>query len=107
MYVPSVCLGHEITYILSIQVERIVEDIPPVLDRLHLQRYHDNPEFHASFAWCLAYGDTPFTPAVLEALSQEFGEDMLKQQPKGGWKVDQLAIKIGKDIFAMPLATTE
>jgi hypothetical protein len=37
-------------------------------------------------------------------LSTEFGEALLKHQPKSGWKIDQLDIKIGKDVYPMPLA---
>ena len=85
------------------QVERIVTDIHPILDRHHLQRYHDNPEFHASFAWCLADEETPYTQPVLDQLSTEFGEALLKHQPKGGWKIGELEIKIGKDVHTMPL----
>ncbi|WRT65611.1 uncharacterized protein IL334_002556 [Kwoniella shivajii] len=38
----------------AIEVKEIVEQIiHPPIDIIHLPKYHDNPEFHTSFAWTL------------------------------------------------------
>lgn len=110
----------------DMQIERAVEAaVHPLLDKLHLQRYHDNPEFHASFAWCLTEREmggggevaeaeaehgakeegraTPFTASVLQRLSDEFGRALLEAQPRGGWAVDELQIKVGKEVSSIPL----
>lgn len=102
--------------------------VHPELAKLHLPLYHDNPEFHASFAWCLVKpgagltrehslpeeeegddvlesGDkTPFAPAVLSDLTSRFASAILQAQPKDGWLIDGVQLKIAKDIYTIPFA---
>jgi hypothetical protein len=46
---------------------------------------------------------TPFTPAILSELSDAFQERILAAQPRGGWHIDSLDLKIAKDVFRLPL----
>jgi hypothetical protein len=46
---------------------------------------------------------TPFTPAILSELSDRFQERILAAQPRGGWQVDSLDLKIAKEVFRLPL----
>jgi hypothetical protein len=128
----------------------LVQAIHPILDKMHLPQYHDNPEFHTSIAWCLlrpsgqensaldhvAAGDdessllestavtqgeaasplgqtstervvdqssTPLTQDLLRKLEEEFGKRLLAAQPAGGWEVEGLELRIGKEITRLPL----
>jgi hypothetical protein len=128
----------------------LVQAIHPILDKMHLPQYHDNPEFHTSIAWCLLRpndlqsstldqveaGDdegsllessavtqgeatsslgqtstervvnessTPLTQDVLKKLEGEFGKRLLAAQPAGGWEVEGLELRIGKEITRLPL----
>lgn len=101
--------------------------VHPELAKLHLPLYHDNPEFHASFAWCLvkpsigatseyslseveekdvpeSRDKTPFTPAVLSDLTSRFAAAILQAQTKDGWLIDGVQLKIAKDIYTIPFA---
>lgn len=46
---------------------------------------------------------TPFTPAILSELSDAFQARILAAQPRGGWQIDSLDLKIAKDVFRLPL----
>lgn len=107
-------------------MEKVVH---PILSPLHLPLYHDNPEFHASFAWCLLrsgsssdsssssdaaldadqsemssdMADSPFIPAVLRKLNGDFEQLILSSQPSAGWTIDSIDLKISKDVVHMPL----
>jgi hypothetical protein len=129
---------------MTLKIENIIDKVVhPILAKLHLPLYHSQPEFHASFAWCLLNphpptafvsaeeedtrwteiasvdplevefesdqpdmpGDspTPFTPAILSELSDAFQERILAAQPRGGWQIDSLDLKVAKDVFRLPL----
>lgn len=104
--------------------------IHPVLDNLHLPRYHSNPEFHASFAWCLLHptGESgprsadldldvleddapdsknapasPFDASLLKKLNARFGDQLMRTQHAAGWEVTHMELKIAKDIYRIPL----
>jgi hypothetical protein len=90
-----------------------------------LPLYHTNPEYHASFAWCLLdsaasglQGDqddaeetekpsglkTPFSDRMVKKLGEEFGASLLAKQPSGGWEIDHLVLRAGRAIHEIPLA---
>lgn len=48
-------------------------------------------------------GETPFSPEVLAQLSEKFGKAILAAQPQGGWEVDHLELKLGKEVHLLPL----
>lgn len=79
----------------------LLERIDDVLKRHHLPVYHQNPEFHASLAWGLVE-DKPFPPKVLSRLDA-LAEDILQAQPKTGWTVNEVLVKVAKDITPIPL----
>jgi hypothetical protein len=113
-----------------LQIERIVNKVVhPILANLHLPLYHSEPEFHASFAWCLLRRSasvtgqsaevlqshqpdsgttdalsTPLIPELLCRLSEEFEQRILSSQPSGGWVIDTLELKIANDITQLCLA---
>ncbi|WOO85179.1 U6 snRNA phosphodiesterase [Vanrija pseudolonga] len=93
--------------------------VAPVLRRHHLPAYHDDAEFHASFAWCLqagAEGDkeeregdvspsdaAPFTPELLAHLGATRSAALLKAQPASGWTITDLCVKVARDVTRIPL----
>lgn len=46
---------------------------------------------------------TPFTSDIIATLSEKFGKALLESQAKGGWIVDQLQLKIGKEVHMLDL----
>lgn len=81
----------------------LLERVDDILKRHHLPVYHSNPEFHASLGWGLVGEDgEPFPPSLLDRLDA-FAEDILKAQPKGGWLVDEVCIKIAKEVTRIAL----
>jgi hypothetical protein len=127
----EVCLKILAGGVLIIQLNSIVDKVVhPILEKCHLPLYHTNPEYHASFAWCLvdtkagsdsdslsdetvddsqstekAYGTkAPFSKELLEKLGLEFGPTILEKQPNGGWEVDHLVLRAGKSIYEIPLS---
>lgn len=106
--------------------------IHPLLAKYHLPLYHTNPEFHASFAWCLlrpgeegitsgldtamendgvedhiarpAMADSPFTRQVLDDLNTGFERKLLEAQPRGGWDVSHAILRVGKAVHNIGLA---
>lgn len=137
----------------DVQLKDIAEKaINPILERLHLPKYHDEPEYHASFAWCLHDGDGieskkvrssgsgarpkalesdkedvdlkgqdldnaamlahpsgdgraafPFTIEMLAQLDADFEKEVLGKQPKAGWGIDSVVLRIGKEVTTIPL----
>lgn len=92
--------------------------IHPILVSLHRPLYHENPEWHTSFAWWLLdqpasseQGDgeaelvqkTPIADDVLSLLNDEFQTRILASQPDGGWHVSSIMLKIGKDLSTIDL----
>ncbi|WVF66982.1 hypothetical protein IAT40_001725 [Kwoniella sp. CBS 6097] len=115
--------------------------IRPILEMMHLPTYHENPEFHTSFGWCLlnplnpsrsqlsdeALMDDndadspgpraddaglgkkvnvttlPLTDEALAEANARFREKVLALQPNGGWEVDCVRFKAGKEVFILPL----
>ncbi|WVR03900.1 hypothetical protein IAU60_000899 [Kwoniella sp. DSM 27419] len=116
--------------------------VHPVLRRLHLPTYHENPEFHTSFAWCLLRSDgvspqaqqdaveedclevgsdgqvTDSTPVgerndrpanslvdqrIADLVSARLSDQVLASQPAGGWTVDTVQVKIGRDTTSVRL----
>ncbi|ORX33636.1 hypothetical protein BD324DRAFT_209271 [Kockovaella imperatae] len=80
-------------------LERVIH---PVLDTLHLPRYHTNPEFHASFAWCLDT-ETPISQAVVRQLNDELKDAFLLSQPTDGWLIHELMYKAGNTLRSIAL----
>ena len=91
-----------------------------MLQKLHRPLYHSDPEYHASFAWCLTdplgrgdagEGDVelcgpelagtpvkvPISDETVTKVSDQFQRLILDAQPKGGWFVNKIVLKIGKD----------
>lgn len=119
----------------NIQIDEIVEKIlHPILREYHRPLYHSNPEYHASFAWCLtgpepsAHDDepsphtavkgddgcelaavsnkparTPISNTVIDKLNSELEGRLLAAQPKSGWRIEHVVLKIGKDATLIPL----
>lgn len=106
------------------ELGRILElAVAPVLRRHHLPAYHDDAEFHASFAWCLQAGSdegeangtassspstdgtstAPFTPELLAQLSATHTPALLKAQPATGWTITDLCVKVARDVTRIPL----
>ena len=119
-------LGEAETDQLGSVLEKIIH---PILRPLHLSLYQENPEFHASFAWCLLHSipplasaassdghidsaeseassdpaHSPFTEATLHQLNNQFERSILNSQPPGGWTIDAIQLKISKDVIRIPL----
>ncbi|WWD16603.1 hypothetical protein CI109_101031 [Kwoniella shandongensis] len=141
----------------AVELKEIVDKaIHPLLEVVHLPRYHDNPEFHTSFAWTLIDPDStqeknvgnkdqevdvedaeaeaiatgtaegvarantsavssdtithrskssPFTKSILDQLNAKYEAQILACQPRGGWDVDNVHLKIGKDITVIKLTS--
>ncbi|KAK4687613.1 U6 snRNA phosphodiesterase, partial [Tremellales sp. Uapishka_1] len=87
------------------ELERLLQHaIHPILDRLHLGKYHENPEFHASVAWYLLREEGGrLTERGLAGLNDEFGKEIIKCQPVGGWGVEYVMFKVGKEVTEIPL----
>jgi len=106
-------------------LERVIH---PILGELHLPLYHETPEFHASFAWCLLQPTTgstssstseaaladqsetsseaassPFTKEIVQELNGSFQQLILSTQPSAGWTISAVDLKISKDVFHIPL----
>lgn len=107
--------------------------VHPLLVKLHLPLYHTNPEFHASFAWCFVEPDpkkeaerltgslgaaydgdmpeggapqgSPITEEMLREANSKFGSDILSAQPRGGWNIAAVQLKIGKEVTKLDLVT--
>ena len=119
---------HLQVFTIRLQIDAIVESaIHPLLHKLHLPLYHSNPEYHASFAWCLIdpRGDTeastledvadlengyedapalvPIPGSVVRQLDEELRDAFLKSQPYGGWRVIDLKLKIGREVRSIKL----
>jgi hypothetical protein len=92
--------------------------IHPILVSLHRPLYHENPEWHTSFAWWLldqpassersgdeaqSIQNTPMANDVLSLLNDEFQTRLLASQPDGGWHVSSIMLKIGKDLSTIDL----
>lgn len=103
--------------------------IHPLLDKYHLPLYHENPEYHASFAWCLLKPDkdgastdvdagkdepvegnlsrreeSPFTTELIRELDRGFEQKILAAHPKGGWDISHITFRVGKSIHEIPLS---
>jgi hypothetical protein len=73
--------------------------------------YHPDAEFHASFGWCLdghkeeEEGDaaSPFPADMLRQLEDEYGPALLAAQPRGGWDVADVCVKVAKTVTRLPL----
>ncbi|WVQ94633.1 hypothetical protein IAU59_001713 [Kwoniella sp. CBS 9459] len=135
----------------SVELKAIIDDIiHPILEKLHLPTYHENPEFHTSFAWCLlkprlpaprnsmgvptSDADAldeyeaqagpnaprelegsgfkakatesptlPLTNGALADLNARYRHKILARQPKGGWEVDSVRFKAGKEVSILAL----
>jgi hypothetical protein len=107
------------------KVESILEKVVhPILKKYHLPLYHKDPEFHASFAWCLIRREQdrvhesavpdkidssdsihhePISSQVINNLNDEFGKALLENQPKGGWHISSVEVKLAKDVITLPL----
>ncbi len=100
------------------QLARIQDTIlTPFLKRHHLPLYHNQPEFHASFAWALARPalpsgsdgtattaarwDNPFDANVLASANNHTAE--VERAIGKGWEVDALEVKVGKTITRIAL----
>lgn len=100
--------------------------LDPTLKKLHLPTYHDNPEFHTSFAWTLFSTKTdgldtprsvlsasdgqsvkapglPFDKEDLDKVNSIFESKILKAQPGGGWTISSVEAKVAKEIITIPL----
>ena len=102
-----------------------------MLDKYHLPLYHENPEYHASFAWCLLDGssetrsativqnpetdqqsevnphervDSPFSSDLIAELDNKFEQKILGAHPKGGWDISHITFRVGKSIHEIPLS---
>lgn len=104
--------------------------IHPLLSKYHLPLYHDNPEYHASFAWCLlhtsppdqasSFGEDgidleiqstpspmatkPFSQDLIDDLNRRFEKRLLAAQPESGWVVPHLTLRVGKSLTEIPLS---
>lgn len=107
--------------------------IHPILEKYHLPLYHTNPEYHASFAWCLleatdpAHAEsavradieddeqnpsdegmiargTPIPQDLVEALGKIYGNQVLAKQPDGGWEISELVLRAGKAFHSISLS---
>lgn len=80
-------------------LSNLLSRVDAILKKHHLPVYHANPEFHTSLAWALVTDkdDLPFPATLLDELDS-FQDDILAAQPKGGWEVKDISVKIAKDI---------
>lgn len=73
--------------------------------------YHPDAEFHASFGWCLDGHEeeeeqdaaSPFPADMLRQLEDEYGPALLAAQPRGGWDVADVCVKVAKTVTRLPL----
>ena len=104
----------------------------PILRDFHRPLYHSNPEYHASFAWCLtdpsptadldlasnpdpaeqefdALADqtrpakVPIPDSVIDDLNTELEARIVAAQSRNGWQIDSLILKTGKEVTEMSL----
>ncbi|KAL0252412.1 hypothetical protein I308_101803 [Cryptococcus tetragattii IND107] len=109
------------------ELKKIVDGVlDPTLKELHLPTYHDDPEFHTSFAWTLFSTKTdgqdtprgvlpasdgqsvkapglPFDKKDLDKVNSIFESKILKAQPRGGWTISSVEVKVAKEITTIPL----
>ncbi|OXG15039.1 hypothetical protein C367_05703 [Cryptococcus neoformans Ze90-1] len=109
------------------ELKKIVDVVlDPTLKKIHRPTYHDNPEFHTSFAWTLFSTKTdnqdtshgnhsasgyrseeaqglPFGEEDLNRVNSTFESEVLKAQPAGGWTISSVEVKIAKEIATIPL----
>ena len=103
--------------------------VHPLLAKYHLPLYHNNPEYHASFAWCLLRPNTegtalvvdpladdaddpvapdsaesPFRQDLLDDLNRNFQQRLLDAQPRGGWDVSNVVLRVGKVTHHLPMS---
>lgn len=66
--------------------------------------YFSDAEFHASFAWWLDHsrGDEDGS-GMASALEAEFGERVRAAQPRGGWEVRAVCVKVAKEVTRVVL----
>lgn len=76
----------------------LLERVDELLRREHLPTYHEEPEFHTSFAWWLDDGRV----LDIEKLAQH-RKDVLEEL-KRGWKVDHVCVKVAKTVTRIPLS---
>ncbi|EJT46426.1 hypothetical protein A1Q1_04975 [Trichosporon asahii var. asahii CBS 2479] len=70
----------------------LLEKVDGLLRREHLPTYHENPEFHTSFAWWLDDGKK-LDLGLLEKHKEE-----VMALLKSGWRVDHVCVKVAKTI---------
>lgn len=99
-------------YRLMSQLNSIVDKVVhPILEKYHLPLYHTNPEYHASFAWCLLDPANSAQAVVaadadgavdIEDESQvvSTGEPPKRKTPLPPDLVDELGMVFGKQILA-------
>lgn len=70
-----------------------------------MEDQHDDTNDDAEHSQVSSHPDspTPFTSQVLDMLSKRFGQALLSAQPAGGWGIDHLELKLGKDIHSLHL----
>ena len=105
-------------------VRKVIQTCP-LLQSLHMPLYHSNPEYHASFAWCLidqtdqtskdgsavdesdgfeeSSDQVPIPHEVLAQVNEEYRDVFLRSQPREGWSISDVELKIGKDVQTVPL----
>ncbi|GAA6010626.1 hypothetical protein JCM11491_002999 [Sporobolomyces phaffii] len=84
------------------QLKDVVRKLDDELESMRLPRYYDSPRFHTSIAWTSVESnddtDGPanhlFAEAQLDALEADFGKRLRQDEL---W-VDELVLKIGKDV---------
>lgn len=76
----------------------LLERVDELLTREHLPAYHEEPEFHTSFAWWLDDGRVP----DIEKL-EEHKDDVLRELRRR-WNVDHVCVKVAKTVTRIPLS---
>lgn len=79
------------------ELHALLARIDALLRTEHLPTYHEDPEFHTSFAWWLD-GDGR---VAIERLDER--KDEVLGALKSGWKVTHVCVKVAKTVTRVPL----
>lgn len=75
----------------------LLEKVDGLLKKEHLPTYHEDPEFHTSFAWWLDT-EQQFDVGGLERHKEEVLTAL-----KGGWRITHVCVKVAKTVTRIPL----
>lgn len=79
------------------ELHALLARVDGLLRREHLPMYHEDPEFHTSFAWWLDDG------GVLDVERLEPHKEKVLAALRDGWRVTHICVKVAKKVTRIPL----